>query len=161
MLMRKKKLTEVKKKARHDTSHKAKKVYKRKKAVKKQLVPRTRNMGTMTEVEFFGKIRSALRRAFRFWKPMSAALDMASRPSESSNPRLKKEYQCAKCKEWFARKDVEIDHIEECGSLMSFSDIPTFVKNLTREDVGAYQVLCKKDHKEKTQAYLKERRKQK
>lgn len=156
--MRKKKLGEVKKRARHDTSHKAKKVQKKKRAVKKQLVPRTRNLGTMTEVEFFGKIRSALRKAFRFWKPMNAALEKASRPNQSSNARLKNEYQCAKCGGWFARKDVEIDHIEECGSLMSLQDIPKFVERLTKEDVNAYQVLCKKDHKEKTQAYLKERR---
>lgn len=156
--MRKKK-TAVKKKARHDTSTKSRKTYKKKTTVRKQLVPRTRNLGTMTEVEFFGKIRSALRKAFRFWKPMNVALEAASRPNQSANPRLKKEYQCAKCKNWFARKDVEIDHIEECGSLMSLSDIPIFIERLTKEDVKAYQVLCKHDHKEKTQAYLKERRK--
>jgi len=122
---------------------------------RKSTVEKTRNAGTLTESQFWSKIRSALRSAFRFWKPMSIALERASRPYKGTNKRVKKEYQCAICKEWFQRKNVEIDHIVPCGSLKNYEDIKTFIENLTVEDPNAYQILCKTHHKEKT---LQERR---
>ena len=121
-------------------------------------VPRTRNGGTMTESQYFSKIRSTLRNGFRYYKPMMQALELASRPSQSSNKRLKKEYQCAVCKRWFKRSMVQIDHIEECGSLNSYEDVVPFIKRLTKENVSDYQILCKKHHKEKTDNYLKSRK---
>ena len=111
---------------------------------------RTRNGGTMTEAQYFGKLRSSLRKAFQWWEPMKFALNAARRKSQSDNKRLKFEYRCALCNQWFARKDVEIDHIIPCGSLIHYEDIAEFVKKLTPEDPGAYQVLCKKHHQEKT-----------
>lgn len=113
------------------------------------------NANTMTKSQFFGKIRSSLRNAFRYWKPAQMALQLASRPSQSENKRLKKEFQCAKCKKWFKRSDVEIDHIIECGSLSCYEDIVPFLKRLAPEDIKAYQILCKEDHKLKTQANKK------
>lgn len=148
-----------KRKPRTDTSSKAKKVYKKKIKVLKPKVPRTRNLNTLTETEFFSKIRTALRNAFRYWKPMQQALELASRPSKSANKRIKKEYQCAHCKAWFQRNKVEIDHIEECGSLTCLDDVAEFIRKLTKEEVNAYQILCKdKCHKAKTKAYLEARR---
>lgn len=131
------------------------------KAKKKERIkaPKTRNHNTWSESEFFSRIRSALRRSFRFWKPMQLALEMASRPSQSENKRLKKEYQCAKCGAWRARKEVEIDHIEECGSLNTYEDIVPFIQRLTKEEVSAYQILCKDTcHKEKTQKYKNDKK---
>lgn len=122
----------------------------KKKTTKKTSVPRTRNAGTLTESQYWGKIRSALRNAFRYWKPMTLALEKASRPSKSANKRIKKEYQCAECKEWFKRADVQIDHIIPCGSLRNFNDIPAFIENLTIENPKAYQILCKPHHLIKT-----------
>ena len=109
-------------------------------------VPRTRNAGTMTESQFFGKIRSALRNSFRYWKPMQLALDKASRPNQSANKKLKKEYQCNHCQNWFPRDGVEIDHKTPAGSLKSLDDIKGFLERLTVEDIDAYQILCKQDH---------------
>tara|TARA_R110000772_G_scaffold268686_2_gene397454 strand:+ start:5101 stop:5496 length:396 start_codon:yes stop_codon:yes gene_type:complete len=117
---------------------------------KRKLIPRTRNAETLTESAYWGKIRSTLRSAFRYWKPMIIALNDASRPSKSKNKRLKKEYQCAVCEEWFKRADVQIDHIIPCGSLKCYTDIEPFIKNLTPEDPKAFQVLCKPDHQLKT-----------
>lgn len=117
-------------------------------------VERTRNANTLTESQYWGKIRSALRNAFKFWKPMQMALEKASRPYNGTNKKQKKEYQCAACKKWFPRTGVEIDHIIGCGSLRSYEDIEPFIKRLTVEDVNAYQVLCVEHHREKT---LKER----
>ena len=121
---------------------------------KKIRVPRTRNANTLTESQYFSKIRSSLRNSFRYWKPGQLALERASRPSQSKNKRLKKEYQCAICKKWFKRADVEIDHLEECGALKSYDDIVPFLKRLTKENPNAYQILCKPDHRARTNEYL-------
>lgn len=121
----------------------------------------SRNGGTMTESQYFSKIRSILRSGFRYWKPMQIALDKASRPSQSLNKRIKKEYCCAKCKKWFKRADVEIDHIEECGSLSKYEDIVPFIQRLTKEEVTAYDILCKPCHKIKTDNYKQLKKKTK
>jgi len=112
-------------------------------------VPRTRNANTLTDAAFFGSLRSALRRHYRFWKPAALALEAASRPTQSANKRLKKEYQCADCKEWFKRDDVEKDHIIPCGSLRSLDDVASFIERLTPEDPAAFQILCKPHHLKK------------
>lgn len=130
----------------------------KKRTIRKR-APLTRNAGTLTETEYFSKIRSALRNAFRYWKPMMLALEKASRPSQSSNKRIKKEYQCAKCLKWRKRADIQIDHIEECGSLRVYEDIVPFIKRLTKEDINCYQLLCADTcHKIKTKKYLKTKR---
>ncbi len=140
-------------KTRKDTSSKARKTTKIKRKVKRQIVPRTRNLKTMTESEYFGKIRSSLRSCFRFWKPALKALELSSRPYTGKNSRQKKEYQCNECENWFSRRSVEIDHIEECGKLSSYEDIIIFIQRLTREEPEAYQILCKECHKTKTKKY--------
>jgi 5-methylcytosine-specific restriction endonuclease McrA len=120
---------------------------KRKKASK---VEKSFNMGTWTNAEYFSRVRSALRRVFRYYKPAQKALEMASRPSENKeNKRLKKEYQCEICSNWFKRADVEIDHRIECGSLKSYEDIAPFLKRLTAENPEDYAILCKPCHKTK------------
>lgn len=85
-----------------------------------------------------------------FWKPMQMALEKASRPSQSKNKALKKEYLCKECVGWFPRKEVHIDHIEECGSLRGFDDIQGFIERLTIEDVNGFAVLCKPCHYKKS-----------
>lgn len=126
------------------------KIKRKPKTPRKGAAPKTRNGGTLSEQEFFNRIRSALRRSFRFWNPMMTALKKASRPSQSANKRLKTEFQCAECSKWFPRTQVQIDHIIPCGSLMCYDDIVPFIKNLTQEDDKSYQILCKSCHKEKT-----------
>jgi len=121
----------------------------------------SRNGGTMTESQYFSKIRSILRSGFRYWKPMQLALEAASRPSQSLNKRIKKEYQCAKCKKWYKRADVEIDHKEECGSLSNYEDIVPFIQRLTKENIDAYQILCKPCHKLKTETFRQSKKKTK
>lgn len=121
--------------------------------VKKKRVARTRNAGQWTESMFFSAIRQALRTKFRYWKPGQIALNNASRPSQSTNKLLKKEYQCNNCKGWHPRKNVEIDHKIECGSLRNYNDIVPFLQRLTPESVNSFQILCKKCHKNKTDMY--------
>lgn len=104
-------------------------------------VPRTRNSNTWTEAEFWGKIRSALRRISMYYKPMKEAKLKARRVVK--NKRHKYEYKCAACNEWFKDKEVEVDHILEAGSLRSGKDLEGFVERLFAEDPNAYQILCK------------------
>ena len=118
-------------------------------------VARTRNLKTETESEHMGKIRSALRRLSRFWKPANAALDLVHRPYSGPNKRLKHEYKCAVCKQWLQRKLVEINHIIPCGTLRSYDDVPGFLERLFCEDVKGYTVLCKECHKIETAAQRK------
>lgn len=112
-------------------------------------VERTRNDGTMTESQYWSHIRSALRRAFRYWKPIQRTKMEARRPYRGSEKRRKWEYQCSSCGNWFPDKEVEVDHIIPVGTLKCGDDLKGFVERLSTED--GYQVLCKSCHKEKTQ----------
>lgn len=113
-------------------------------------VERTRNGGTWTEAQFWGMLRSTLRRRSMYWKPITEALNSARRKYKGENKRRKWEYQCAECSNWFMRKEVEVDHVEPVGSLKSYDDLPGFVKRLFCEEKECYTVLCKKCHKSKT-----------
>lgn len=79
------------------------------------------------------------------------ALERVKRPSQSSNKRLKWEYQCAQCEEWMARKHVKVDHIKPAGRLRDYEDLPGFVARLFCE-VDGLQVLCKECHDAKTKS---------
>lgn len=125
---------------------------------KRKLVPRTRNAGTQSEASYWGGLRSALRSKYRFWKPATAALKAAERPSRSSNKRLKYEYQCASCKKWQGRKLVQIDHTVPCGSLRCAEDIAGFFERLTAEGEDAFTIQCKKCHQAKTDSERAERK---
>jgi len=111
-------------------------------------VQKTRNGGTQTESAYWGSVRSGLRRAFRYWKPITAAKLEARRTYTGSNKRQKWEYQCAVCNQWFKGSDTQVDHIIPCGSLKSSEDLAGFLERLTPE--SGFQVLCKPCHKIKT-----------
>jgi 5-methylcytosine-specific restriction endonuclease McrA len=114
---------------------------------KRTTTPRPYNNGTQTESEFFGMIRSALRKTSRWWKPIAAAKH-AARRAFSGTGRQKWEYQCAECKNWFKDTDCIVDHIIPCGTLTSLDDLPEFARKLFC-DVSGLQVLCKPCHKDK------------
>jgi 5-methylcytosine-specific restriction endonuclease McrA len=125
---------------------------KKKKTIKRK-VERPRNDGAWTESQYWQQIRNCLRKAFQYWKPMMKALEKAKRPSKSSNAKLKWEYLCNSCSQWFPRKGVQIDHIIECGRLKAFEDLEGFITRLTPEDPDSYQILCIDCHKQKTKDY--------
>lgn len=58
-------------------------------------------------------------------------------------------YQCSSCLCDFPRKEVQVDHIVEAGSLRSFDDLPGFVERLFVEQEGL-TVLCLGCHNIKT-----------
>ena len=120
--------------------------------------PRPHNLGTMTKAQVMGRIRSCLRRhLFRYdWLPKKRALEVARRTARSA--RAKWEYKCAHCRKWWLRREVEVDHIEPCGSMRDYAEIPWWIENYLCEEVEGFQVLCKSCHRKKT-ARERERRK--
>lgn len=119
---------------------------KRGKKPKRQLVKRTRGRGTLTEAQYWGKIRSALRQAFRYWPPITEARKRA---------KVGKAYRCERCQELVEK--VSVDHVEPCGSLRCDEDIAPFIRRLTTENPSAYQALCSECHNAKTQEERKAR----
>lgn len=121
---------------------------------KGQRVARTRNGGTWTEAEYYVRLRSALRRTFRFWKPAIMALKAARIPMKG--PRGQKHaYICAGCGKPHPKKAVQIDHRIPCGTLTSLEHLPSFVARLTPESPDAFQVLCDGCHQDRTNMQLR------
>lgn len=110
---------------------------------------KTRANNTMTEAAFFTMIRSALRQKSRWWLPVQLAKKDARRAYIGTNKRIKWEYKCTKCKNWFFEKEIEVNHKIPAGSLSSFEDLHGFVERLfcEKEDL---EVVCKECHKIET-----------
>ena len=121
----------------------------KKKTAKKPRVVKTRNAGTMTESAFWSFIRSALRQKSRWWKPITQCKHKARRAYKGPNKRQKFEYQCKQCQQWFAEKNVNVDHITPAGTLRTAADLPEFVERLFCE-IDGLQVLCSTCHDKKT-----------
>ena len=115
----------------------------------KPKVVKTRNAGTMTESAFWSFIRSGLRQKSRWWKPITECKLKAKRTYKGPNKRQKFEYQCNTCKQWFAEKHINVDHMVPAGSLNCAEDLPGFVERLFCEQENL-QVLCENCHNIKT-----------
>lgn len=102
-----------------------------------------------TTAKFWSFIRSGLRNKWTRWPPRYEALNDAKRKYTGPDKRRKFEYQCAECKNWWAQKEVQVDHIHPVGSLNKYEDLPRFVRRLF---VGKdkLRVLCKACHQAKT-----------
>ncbi len=131
-------------KTRKDTSSKAKKVTK----IKKAKVEKPFNAGTMTSAAFWGWIRSALRKKSVMWKPILKVKNDAKIPYIGPNTRRRFSYLCNGCGLAFASTEVSVHHKIECGSLTKASDLPAFVTNLFCEEDGL-ELLCTKCHSNK------------
>ena len=112
-------------------------------------VNRTRAAGTMTESAFWSMIRSTLRNKSRFWPPIKLCKTLSRRKYVGPKRLQKWEYQCNLCKNWFAEKEINVDHIIPAGQLRSALDLPVFVETLFCE-VDNLQTLCNSCHDLKT-----------
>jgi len=74
-------------------------------------------------------------------------LGQAKKTVEGKRHRF--EYECASCHEDFQAKEIQVDHINPCGSLSKPEDLQRFVSNLFCEADGM-QILCKTCHQAKT-----------
>lgn len=72
-----------------------------------------------------------------------------SRREYTGKGRQKWEYQCSVCSNWFPQKNIEIDHIVECGSIRKWEDLTPFAQRLFCGKEGL-RVVCKQCHKEIT-----------
>lgn len=102
---------------------------------------------TWTEARYFQFIRAALRAAFSRY-PVRFQVKKAAEKTVTGK-RHKYEYKCAACKKWYMSKEVHVDHINPCGSLKTYADLPRFVETLFCE-ADNMQVLCTECHKKKT-----------
>lgn len=100
-----------------------------------------------TEARFWQFIRSLLRKGWTRWPPKHNKKKEQRR--KSNNPKLRWEYQCESCLEWFRDKEVEVNHIEEVGSLKKFDDLPRFVERLYVSE-RYLELLCVPCHQKKT-----------
>lgn len=119
-----------------------------KKKIKKPRIPRTRNAGTMTNAMFFQWLRQIIRRASIHWKPVAQARKDAQVVYNGPNKKRKYSYVCADCGREFAAQDISVHHKVECGTLLSFDDLPTFVERMFVEKEGLI-VLCDKCHEKR------------
>ena len=99
--------------------------------------------------DFFVWLRSGLRNLSRRHSPIYEALAASKQPYNGSNPRQRFAYQCAHCKLMWAAKEVSVDHILDCGSLMRWEDVKGFMERLFCGREGL-QVLCSECHDIKT-----------
>lgn len=99
---------------------------------------------------YWSFIRSGLRAKFLRYPVKYIVLAEAKRPAKPSTGKLKWEYQCSYCANWYPQKDIALDHIVPCGSLKSYADLPGFVERMFCHADGL-QVLCTGCHKLKTQ----------
>ena len=59
-------------------------------------------------------------------------------------------YRCAICGDADYPEEMQIDHVDPCGSLRSLEDLAPFLERLTCEDTSQFQVLHKTCHQAKT-----------
>ena len=80
------------------------------------------------------------------------------RPYCGPNRRQKFEYRCSLCGEWFPEKGVQVDHTVPAGAMKSFDDVGPFARRLLFCSPDDLAVLCKEDHKAKTNRERAERK---
>jgi 5-methylcytosine-specific restriction endonuclease McrA len=82
------------------------------------------------------------------WPEYNKALKKGTRPSQLKDKRVKIEHQCNKCKKWFKKTDIKVDHIIPKGRY----DKDTFLVWFERYfcSVDGLQKLCKPCHDKKS-----------
>lgn len=124
---------------------------KKRRLPKSPRVPRTRAAGTMTESQFKAWVIRQLRFAHRKWRPARLAEIAARRILPVKIGNQKYEYRCAWCLNWFKRSAVELDHVEACGGVPAWEELPGFVLRLFVE-VDGYRMLCLDCHRHRHSA---------
>lgn len=124
------------------------------------MTDKKRNSGEWTEARFKSFVTSALRAASRRWPPKYKALKeaFAGRKVNAKTGKLAMHYTCAKCKKLFVAADVQVDHIEPVvDPKKGFVSWDSFIERMFCE-MENLQVLCKADHKVKTDQEKRERK---
>jgi len=104
-------------------------------------------------------IKGAIRRLFSRSPAIIEARRKAIHPTKKG-PRGGKQYKCKQCKQCFALKYVQVDHIKPVIPLnktIADLDYNTLVKRIFCKPSNL-QVLCKECHKKKTARERKQRK---
>lgn len=104
-------------------------------------------------------ITSTIRSGFRRWPDKYEAINLAKsgKKINESTGRLAEHYKCAKCKELFTSKDIQVDHIDPVVPPSGFTTWDDFINRLFCPAKNL-QVLCKKCHQVKTKAESEKRK---
>jgi 5-methylcytosine-specific restriction endonuclease McrA len=119
-----------------------------------------RNGGEWTDARFRSFVTSALRAASRRWPVKYKALKeaFAGRKVNAKTGKLAMHYKCAECKQLFVAADVQVDHINPVvDPKKGFTTWDSFIDRMFCEAENL-QVLCKPDHKIKTDQEKQERK---
>jgi 5-methylcytosine-specific restriction endonuclease McrA len=87
-------------------------------------------------------IINTLRRASYKWKQRNDAI-LQARLSRGM-------YRCAICKQGFKRKDIRIDHVDPVIPISGWEGFESYIERLLPDSSSQFQILCVKDHQEKT-----------
>lgn len=101
--------------------------------------------GTFTKGRFMSFVKSALRKAR--WGPKYIAKKNAYKKTEL-NPKsgkMRKLYECAKCKGLFPGTEIEADHIEPVIGPEGFVNWDTYIERMF-VDSDKFRALCKACH---------------
>ena len=101
---------------------------------------------TMSASAFFGMIRSALRNKSRFFYSMKVCRDRTKIPYTGINKRRKWLYVCEECHIPYNLEKTNVHHLQECGKLNSFEDLPGFCERLFCSSEKMI-LLCENCHK--------------
>lgn len=107
-----------------------------------------RNNGQWTEARYESFIKSALRRASVRWPPRYQTLKEAfvEKKVNKETGRQAMHYECAKCKEHFPAKQVEVNHKEPIVPVTGFDSWDGVISRMFCEK-DKLEVLCKPCHK--------------
>ena len=103
----------------------------------------------ISDKEVFTSVRTILRRAWGDSIFKQNFLEKSSVLVENTNPRSKKRFpqvrrfKCAICGGYFGSNEIELDHLVDENSLISYDDINTFMMNIVLTSPDKLQVLCK------------------
>lgn len=103
-----------------------------------------------TEAAYFNWIRGGLRQLSIRYPIKWSVLEAARRPVEGKGPQ-RWEYLCAGCLTWHPKKSITVDHVDPCGPLNTYEDLPAFVSKLFCAAEGL-QALCDGCHDAKTKS---------
>ncbi len=99
-------------------------------------------------------LQNAWRKEFCKSATYGAVKRAAKKPYVGENKRRKVSYECNHCKQLFAEKEVQIDHIEPISTFTTWEE---FERKLFC-DITNLQVLCKVCHKKKSAVEAGERK---
>ena len=125
------------------------------------MTDKKRNGGEWTEARFKSFVTSALRAASRRWPVKYKALKaaFAGRQVNAKTGKLAMHYRCAVCQKLYVASDVQVDHIRPVvDPKKGFVSWDVYIDRMFCE-MENLQVLCKADHKVKTDQEKLERKK--